>query len=597
MAMTMAAGGFGSGWKLILRFYAFQAKKRAQYFSHGNMHPISPRAHSLTAFIEKGIYINSSVIMSPSLAVSDLYQYTKSFRYCTTCKHNPDDDKPPDNQSCHKLDDDKPLDNQSCRVHLVEHDDGASLQSNSTEDPDGERCAQNERSDLEDEIVKGEVAWKMIRDAVISASGPEEIKKVLDQEASMFNVPMSRTFLHLLNSLESNPQLALEVFNWKRRQSDMSIYPEEYSKSIVLAGRVKNIDLAVELFAEVQSRGINRATSVYNALMTCYICNGLTKKALVLFEDMKRDANCIPTIVTYNILLSTFGRSMLVDHMEMVNQAIKDAGLTPTVHTYNTLIAGYVTAWMWDEMERTFKNMEASSVKPNKSTYSLLTRGYAHSGQMRKMEDAFNYLGDQISQKEVPIIRAMICAYSKSTDTDKMKKIENLIQFIPEEDYRPWLDVILIRAYAHADCVKRMEDSISRALERKSTITTVGVARSVASTYFRHDAIERLEGFGKQAKAAGWKLCRSLYHARMVIYGYQNRLNQMENVLEEMKSSHFRPTKKTFLILYKAYMKFGKEDEIKWTLKRMDEAGFPLPEDSQIFWQQVFASLPEESLI
>jgi len=581
----MTTGGFGSVWKLILRFYGFQAKK-AQYYDHGSMYPIPPRENSLSAFIERGIDISRSVIRTPSLAVSDLYQHHKSFKYCTTCKYRPDDDKPPGKQSC--------------GGHLVEHDlvyGGASLQSNSKEEPDGKQCAQKESLDFKDEIVKREIALKMIRDALISASGPEEIKQVLDQEASMFNVPKSRIFLELLNSLESSPQLALEVFNWKRRQSDISIDPEEYSKSIVLAGRAKNVDLAVELFAEVQSRGINRATSVYNALMTCYICNGLTKKALSLFEDMKREGNCIPTIVTYNILLSTFGRSMLVDHMEMVYQAIKDACLTPTVHTYNTLIAGYVTAWMWDEMESTFKKMEASSVKPNKSTYSLLVRGYAYSGQTKKMEDAFNHLGEHISQKEVPIIRAMICAYSKSNVTDKMKKMEHLIQFIPEEDYRPWLDVILIRAYAHADSVKRMENSISRALERKTTITTVGVARSVTSTYFRLDAIERLEAFVKQAKAAGWKLCRSLYHARMVMYGYQNRLNQMENVLEEMKSSHFRPTKKTFLILYKSYMKFGMEAEIKWTLKRMDEAGFPLPEDSQIFWQQVFASLPEESLI
>lgn len=585
MLVAMTTGGFGSVWKLILRFYGLKAKK-ALYYDHGSMHPFLPRAKSLSAFIERGIDINKSVIRTPSLVDSNLYQHRKSFKYCTTSKCQPDDGKAPDSQSC--------------VGHLVEHDLGygsGSSQSNLKEEPDGKQRAKTERLGFKDDLVKREIALKMLRDALISSSGLEEIKRVLDQEVSLFNVPQSRIFLELLNSLESNPQLALEVFNWKRRLSDISLDPEEYSKSIVLAGRAKNVDLAVELFAEVQSRGINRAISVYNALMTCYICNGFTKKALSLFEDMKRNANCIPTIVTYNILLSTFGRSMLVDHMEMVYQAIKEAGLIPTVHTYNTLIAGYVTAWMWDEMESTFKKMKASPVKPNKSTYSLLARGYAHSGQMKKMEDAFKHLGEPICQKDVPIVRAMVCAFCKSTGTDKIEKMENLIQLIPEEDYRPWLDVILIRAYAHADSVKRMEHSISRALERKTTITTVSVARSVTSTYFRHDAIERLEAFVKQAKAAGWKLCRSLYHARMVMHGYQNRLNQMEDVLEEMKSSHFRPTKKTFLILYKAYMKFGMEAEIKWTLKRMDEAGFPLPEDSQIFWQQVFPSLPEESLI
>ena len=85
----------------------------------------------------------------------------------------------------------------------------------------------------------------------------------------------------------------------------MSVDLEKYSKSIILAERSKNVDLIV-----CRVLGTNRVTSVYHPLMTCYICNGLTKKVLSVFKDMKRDANRMPTIETYNILLSTLGHSM-----------------------------------------------------------------------------------------------------------------------------------------------------------------------------------------------------------------------------------------------------------------------------------------------
>lgn len=363
----------------------------------------------------------------------------------------------------------------------------------------------------------------------------------------------------------------VQVFDWRRNKALCGGVPmtaDEYAKGITISGRLKNVDAALLLFDESP-----KSTSAYNALMGAYMWNGLADNCKNLFIDLKAQGHSTPSVATYNILISVYGRLIMVDRMEAVFLELKQLKILPDSSTYNNLIAGYIYAWNWDKMEATFQIMKNGLVKPTLATYLLMLRGYANSGNLIRMEEMYQAVRHHVDRNETKLIESMICAYYRSSHKDRNRKIKTLSKLIPKKSYKPWLYVFLIQLYGQEDNLHAMENFIDQAITKGLHIETHGIMRSIVANYFRCNAVDKLAKFVQRAHSVGWRMNRSMFHGLMLMYGSLKRFKDMENVLSEMERFNISRSKKTLCILHRVYATHGQEYKVNQVAGMMIKHG------------------------
>ncbi|EFH58400.1 predicted protein [Arabidopsis lyrata subsp. lyrata] len=187
-------------------------------------------------------------------------------------------------------------------------------------------------------------------------------------------------FLELLRQLRPWPVLSLVVFDWRRNKALCDGVPMT-AKGITISGRLKNVDLALSLFNESPKK----TTSLYNALMGAYMCNGLADDCKQLFLDFnaqQRGHSSTPSVSTYNILISLYGRD--------TDQAITKGLQIETDGTMRSIVASYFRCNAADKLAKFMQRAISAGWKMSRSMFHGLMIMYGSQKRFKEMEDVLS---------------------------------------------------------------------------------------------------------------------------------------------------------------------------------------------------------------
>lgn len=206
---------------------------------------------------------------------------------------------------------------------------------------------------------------------------------------------------------------ALQVFDWWKLQANYTAREKHYTTFIRMLGRIRRPEVALELFDEMKTLGIQPSVVTHSALLQSFVDSGLFDRAERILKEMVNNG-IQPNAVTYTGLIHAYGKQARYDDMTRVFKKMKRWGCSADFHTYSCLIEAYSRGGLLKRMESTWREMDFNGWKPDSATISTIIEGYAEYGDVKQMHNSYMLLKDYRILVSKNTIRSMALAYIRN---------------------------------------------------------------------------------------------------------------------------------------------------------------------------------------
>ncbi|KAK9810087.1 hypothetical protein WJX72_004590 [[Myrmecia] bisecta] len=211
---------------------------------------------------------------------------------------------------------------------------------------------------------------------------------------------------------------ASELFDWLRQLNEgheLAVLCDVYTYTTIISqcGSHQQLRKALELVAEMRSRGIQCNVHTYSALMNVCIKANELDLALDVYNQLMREG-CTPNLVTYNILIDVHGKTGQWQEAMKVLDALDGQGVKPEVRTYNTIINACNRSGQPEYALKVYERMLKDGAVPTATTYTALISSYGKTG---KVEEALQIFHDMVSrgcERNVITYSSLISACEKA---------------------------------------------------------------------------------------------------------------------------------------------------------------------------------------
>ncbi|KAG2432945.1 hypothetical protein HXX76_008673 [Chlamydomonas incerta] len=211
---------------------------------------------------------------------------------------------------------------------------------------------------------------------------------------------------------------AVEIFDWLRSLEpghELSSLCDLYTYTTMISqcGSHQQLRRALELVAEMRSRGIDCNVHTYSALMNVCIKANELDLAQDVYKQMLEEG-CSPNLVTYNILIDVYVKRCQWEEAVKVLDTLEKQGIQAEVRTYNTVISACNKSGQPEQALKVYEKMLAAGVKPSATTYTALISAYGKKGQVEKALEIFRDMIRRGCERNVITYSSLISACEKA---------------------------------------------------------------------------------------------------------------------------------------------------------------------------------------
>eukprot|EP00002_Diphylleia_rotans_P021868 TRINITY_DN4265_c0_g2_i1.p1 TRINITY_DN4265_c0_g2~~TRINITY_DN4265_c0_g2_i1.p1 ORF type:complete len:478 (+),score=101.33 TRINITY_DN4265_c0_g2_i1:43-1476(+) len=360
----------------------------------------------------------------------------------------------------------------------------------------------------------------------------------------------------------------------KRRKTRLLLQQQNKEKVEVRPFPIPKLQTPV--FTEITPETIMRKPTASEKLFYSQVHTGKIQEALNTlhkFSEAGKDATSfVPTQECFHKLLLGLRGKGLTDDMEDVMNCMTSVGVKPSIVTHNILLSSFVDAEQYDKATKHYDYLKESNFAMTSVTFGIMMKIYRNNGDLKQMFQIIEDMQKAQVVPNAPVFNMLIDACGKAKQPARARSILDAMAALGSKpNMRSYTS--LVAAYArNGDPVAA--EGILNEMWNKDVIPNARAYTLVIDSYGRNkrpkDAYRVFREFQERSKHPADV---ELYTAVICSLGNSPYIPKVFGILYEMKKAGIRPNEITLAVLVEVCKKTGspaKAFRAYLNLKKMD---------------------------
>ncbi|KAK1289560.1 Pentatricopeptide repeat-containing protein [Acorus calamus] len=314
-----------------------------------------------------------------------------------------------------------------------------------------------------------------------------------------------------------------------------------------MLGQAKMSNKACALFYQVKGRKCKPNANAYNSIILMLMKEGHYEKVHELYVEMCNEGSCFPDIVTYDALVTAFGK---LGRQDSALRLFEEIRLQPTPKIYTILIGMFFMSGSIDKALSLFDEMRESCCIPTVFTYTELIRGLGRAG---RVDDAYGLFLDMRREgvkPDVVLMNTLISMLGKAgrvTDAFKIFNEMEALQCTPNVvTYNTLIKAIFQSRYHTHEAVTLFKNMKAKGIAPSDFTYSI-----LIDGFCKTNRVEKALLLLEEMDEKGFPRCPAAYCSLINALGKAKRYDAANELFKELKENCGSSSSRVYAVMIK----------------------------------------------